>query len=69
MKIKYDSCTRFFEIETQTLQSFCQTCGKFIGSIVIVKGSECLNYIFAMHLCVDCFDELGLKRKEPQVAK
>ena len=69
MNIKYDKSTELFIIDTQTLHSSCQTCGLYIGSIEIIKGSESLQYTLSNHICKNCFDEYKLRRIEAKIVK
>lgn len=71
MKISINPQENSVEIETQTLPSWCMTCGDFIGSVEIVKGSEVLHYMLQYPLCRNCFSKkIGLKNTVmPNVSK
>ena len=67
MKFKYNVKTKDMELVTDTLMSFCTKCGKYIGSIEYVPGSETLYYTIQNPFCNPCFDTLKIKHKEPLV--
>lgn len=57
MKIKFNPNDNNFEIETQTMPSWCSLCGLFIGSVEIIKGSEYLHWMLQCPLCSKCFSD------------